>query len=1064
MVKPLFQNLSLEQLSTAAMQVKGLGLMELDVKNKLFTLNPSACRMLNIPANNPAFSVWLDSFHPKYKSRLSSIIHQMIDGRIEMETLIVKSAKTIESTSRHIRISMFLVRDNGGNPEQILLALLNVEDVYQLRKEVEDKDRSLKSLINALGEIVFEMDKDNKILNIWGYREEVLGIPLEALIGSYVKDLFTAKHDAAFNAMRNALVLSEEPYIEYIYPFSILDRFYSGRMALKNPELGLESGIVIIAHDITEQEKNRVYNESQLRLQEAIFEHSPSGLLIYDFEGGKILKANSKALSLIDKEKSDVEGKSVTEIVGAPSLGGIELMSVKEKLKETPVQLLEIEIPKSRGTFKAQVILNLIPETTPELLLITLHDITVERYQEELLKQNALQEKLINHFTSSFLTQETEEGVLKDIATNCIEKLGFQASTLCLLDEDTEELVLTADIGRGGLCLNDDSSPFRFSIHTGISGSVARTGVAELIKYPANDPRYIQLEKSFNAELCVPIMYHGKVLGVIDSEHDDPDFFQPWHMQILKNIGAIAGQRIIHIRQKKSLATQQGTLTSLLESTDDLIWAVNERLEFIVVNKQCQTLNNLHFGREAILGENALNLLQEDTKSEWESVYHLALKGSKISKKVETVIEGTRMVIDFEFSPLMYPDGQIRGVVVLGRDITTVIRAKEVAEAASRAKAEFLSTMSHEVRTPLNAIIGMAHLLLQEKPREDQKDNLEVLHFSANNLLTLVNDVLDYSKIEAGKIELEDAPFDLMELIEGIFKSFIVLAEDRQISFELIKSGKLPSVVIGDSSRISQVLNNLISNALKFTPPKGKVSFELKGLGRMDGNEMIEFHIRDTGIGIAKEDQKRIFESFTQARMDTNRLYGGTGLGLAITKGLLKRLGSWIYLTSEPNKGSDFHFTLSLKPGVTVSNQPENQSENLDEIFHGRSVLLVEDNQINVVVASKFLEKWNIEVDIAENGSIAVDMAKLKEYDAILMDLFMPVMDGFEATKKIRIEIGLNSKTPIIALTAQSLSELTEEERSSGFDDLLAKPFNPNHLKTKLAHYFKRAKLKNLKQ
>lgn len=386
-----------------------------------------------------------------------------------------------------------------------------------------------------------------------------------------------------------------------------------------------------------------------------------------------------------------------------------------------------------------------------------------------------------------------------------------------------------------------------------------------------------------------------------------------------------------------------------------------------------------------------------------------------------------------------------------------LIEAREEALRSMKAKEIFLSTMSHELRTPLNAVIGMTHLLLSENPRPEQIPHLQTLRFAAENLLALINDILDFSKIEAGKITFENTVFNLRELIASLKNTFNLRAEEKGIAFRVRINKDVPEYVKGDPLRLNQIITNLLSNAVKFTE-RGKVVMDVSVRQRSAEDVVLHFSVSDTGIGIPPEQQERIFDYFTQASGDTTRKYGGTGLGLAIVKRLLELQGSQIYLESEEGKGSCFYFALRF--GITDQRPPHAEvnaagSLNQQIAAKGLKVLLVEDNETNQVVASKFLEKWGIVPDTANNGLEALQAVRQQNYHLILMDLQMPEMDGFQATAAIRqMERERNlPPVPIIALTASVLGDVRAKVLQAGMNDYIGKPFHPDELYRKLQEY-----------
>ena len=376
-------------------------------------------------------------------------------------------------------------------------------------------------------------------------------------------------------------------------------------------------------------------------------------------------------------------------------------------------------------------------------------------------------------------------------------------------------------------------------------------------------------------------------------------------------------------------------------------------------------------------------------------------------------------------------------------------QAKESAETASKAKTDFLSTISHEIRTPLNAVVGISHFLMSENPREDQVDSLESLQFSAEHLTALINDILDYNKLESGAIEFEYTEVHLENLADKIIKAHPAVANEKNVRLLCEFDEDIHPLVLADSTRTYQIFNNLINNALKFTA-KGYVKLIATLIEDSGKSQDVRFEVIDTGIGIPPEKQGVIFERFTQAGSSTTREYGGTGLGLAIIKRILNMIDSEIYVDSEVGEGTRFWFELSFIKAEVTEQDEMTQEETESKVVEGKKILLVEDNQMNIMVAEKFLKKWKIETEVAYNGAEAVAKAEHNVYDLILMDLQMPIMDGYQATRLIR---KFDENTPIVALTASALLKVRQEVIAAGMNDYVTKPFDPGELKRKLAHY-----------
>lgn len=373
-----------------------------------------------------------------------------------------------------------------------------------------------------------------------------------------------------------------------------------------------------------------------------------------------------------------------------------------------------------------------------------------------------------------------------------------------------------------------------------------------------------------------------------------------------------------------------------------------------------------------------------------------------------------------------------------------LVLAKEKAEEGSRAKAHFLSTMSHEIRTPMNAVVGLTHLLLEGSPKPEQVRNLKTLQFSANNLLALINDILDFSKIESGKIEIENIGFSLKDLMEGLHNIFELKAQEKQVILNFELPDEIPERIKGDPVRLNQILSNLLSNAVKFTD-KGGVTLSVEKIGDSSNAIDLSFSVADTGIGIPEEKLEIIFDSFTQASSDTTRKFGGTGLGLAISKRLTKMQHGEITVESKMGVGTIFRVDLPFQKITSMAQDmiPPISPVELEDL-EGLNVLLVEDNEVNQLVAIQFLKKKLMQVDTAENGSDALEKIKSKNFDIVLMDLQMPGMDGFETTKQIRsMEGDYYKNVPVIALTAATKNEISPQLIAAGINDFISKPFVP---------------------
>lgn len=437
---------------------------------------------------------------------------------------------------------------------------------------------------------------------------------------------------------------------------------------------------------------------------------------------------------------------------------------------------------------------------------------------------------------------------------------------------------------------------------------------------------------------------------------------------------------------------------------------------------------------------------------------------SLISSSLLFMVMGTVVFEHFGFlkgSMLFYFIGYqqfffFQSIILFYRYNRKIELAKEKAESAARSQSDFLSMISHEIRTPLNAVIGLTNYLIGDKPKKQHVDDLKTLKFSAEHLHVLINDVLDYSKLDAGKIEFEEVDTQVVEMAKNIVKGLDTKAKEKDIFLNFLYDEDIPSYILCDGLRLSQILTNLLGNAIKFTD-QGGVTLSMNTIMLTKERVSIKFSVEDSGIGIPKDKLKTIFDSFSQASTSTTREYGGTGLGLSITKRILDLQNTKINVFSVEGQGSRFYFTQTYQ----ISDHQEKVTEKISELHNdleGKRILLVEDNPINVMVAKKFLSRWDIEVDVAENGRESLEKTAINTYDLVLMDLQMPEMDGYTASEELRKR---GFTIPILALTASVMLDVGDRVFKSGMNDFITKPFDPDDLYNKIRQHIEKMEASN---
>lgn len=517
------------------------------------------------------------------------------------------------------------------------------------------------------------------------------------------------------------------------------------------------------------------------------------------------------------------------------------------------------------------------------------------------------------------------------------------------------------------------------------------------------------------------------------------------------------------LKVEEELKESESLLNKIIESALDSMVLLNEKGEIDYWSPQSEKLTGRM--KSDIFGKKfSEELLPSAYKSAFESeIYDFINQLNPIEekKRFESRIkchDGHEIDVEISMTSVKLKDRYIISSFI--RDISQrkeyereIIDARDKAEEASAAKLTFLSMMSHEIRTPLNAVIGTSQLLLAENPRKDQLENLNILKFSAENLLSIINDILDFNKAEEGKMVLESQPFNIETLCNNIVNSFIPVSKEKGITIKFTNKLKRINLVSGDETRLSQVLINLFGNAVKFTS-SGSVILSAELINLNDRIGEVKFEVIDTGIGIPKEKIASIFDRFTQVHEPNKKeKYGGTGLGLPIAKNIVKLMGGDLSISSIPGLGSTFYFSIRLpipyKEGLTTNDAANEEFG----VIYNKNILIVEDHKINQIVASKFLKKYECNIDIAENGEEAVKIIKAhnKKYDLILMDLEMPVMNGYEAAIEIRKIENKSEQTPIVALSANALLDVSKKVQEAGMNGYISKPFEAKHFYAQIA-------------
>ena len=516
---------------------------------------------------------------------------------------------------------------------------------------------------------------------------------------------------------------------------------------------------------------------------------------------------------------------------------------------------------------------------------------------------------------------------------------------------------------------------------------------------------------------------------------------------------------------------------SLIEASRDPLFTINPEGKITDINNA--SINITEVTRENLIGTDFFEYFTEPERAR--EIYKQVFEEGFVADFPLTIRDGKLTEVLFNGSVYKDESGKVLGVVVVARDVTDhkivekeLMKAKkraesatkiaekakikaehatQIAEEAVKSKQQFLSNMSHEIRTPMNAIIGFTKVLLKTDLNPKQKEYLTAIKLSGDALTVLINDILDLAKVDAGKMIFEQVPFKMESSILAMVHLFETKIQEKNLLLNKEYDNRIPGVLVGDPVRLHQIILNLVSNAVKFTI-KGEITVSVRLLNEDEEKVTIEFSVTDTGIGIAEDRLGHIFENFQQASSETARLYGGTGLGLAIAKQLIESQGGTITAKSKLGEGSAFSFILPFQK-TNAEVELKTETKELDEEVENIKVLVVEDIRLNQLLMKTLLDDFGFEHDIAGDGKMAIEQLQKKSYDLILMDLHMPVMDGFETTEYIRNK--MNSQIPIIALTADVTTADLKKCKGVGMNDYISKPLDERILYSKIVDLFKKS-------
>ncbi|MDM8550803.1 transporter substrate-binding domain-containing protein [Desulfobacterales bacterium HSG2] len=799
--------------------------------------------------------------------------------------------------------------------------------------------------------------------------------------------------------------------------------------------------------------------ESEKRFRD-LFEFAPDAMFLTDPESGEILDVNRAASELLMKPRERIIGLHQSQL-HPPSMESIaNLTFFDHPLKYESEEQPPVEIPVLRSDHTIRTVeirrRRIDIKGRGAVMLSIFRDIEERRQAQAALQKANLYLNALIECRRVLIRARDEKSLLDDICRTLVQVVGYRLIWIGFAEHDAEKTVRpAAQFGyEDGYLESVTISWGDNEFGRGPTGRAIRTGKPQFARNITTDPEYAPwvsqaTQRGYASSVAIPLMLEDEVVAAMNIYAKQPEAFDDDEVSLLEDLGADLMYGIMVIRtwaERRKAEENLRRFRAALDSSADAIFLIDQiKMRFVDTNNMaCERLG---YSRDELLSMGPQDIKPSYTREMLASVFDTVVNGHVEHGVIETMHrrkDGSKFPVEVFLRSL---DSEHKCLLIASaRDISERKRmedelrsAKEAAESANRAKSEFLANMSHEIRTPMNAILGFTDLLHSLMTDEKEKTYLEAIQSGGRNLLTLINDILDLSKIEAGKMEIQYEPVNPQVIFDEIKHIFSLKTFQKGIDFIIDVSENVPENLFLDEARLRQILFNLIGNAVKFTE-SGQIRVSARNIrthsdpGKIDLTVTVE----DTGIGVPLKSQKEIFEAFKQQDGQTTRKYGGTGLGLAITKRLLEMMKGTISLRSEVNKGSVFEITLHDVSVAEADYKSETgkpaDCENI--IFDEATILTADDVEINRLLVKAFFRNTNIRVIEAENGHQAVLFAEQHKPDLILMDIRMPVMDGYKATRQIKE----NNNIPIIALTASAMKKDRKKVINSGFDGYLAKP------------------------
>ncbi len=984
---------------------------------------------------------------------------------IQLFTDIVQSDKFIKVLQkfRKVREVEVTLRTKTGDEKQFLFSaetILLGKQPYLLtcydavRSEIEnigkrERDFVIREIFDTISNyIALFMPVENRfIINDFNFKAaEIEFIDKRQLIGKYLDETPLVKRSKLIEILKHVNI-TREPYKLAVSPEGDdTEGFYTAFL--------LSSGEIVVTWEPGAVVKVK---EKDYIKQGLVFERFAGMLPMMVFEldlNGKVVYANQKGLDHFGYDLDDLEkGVKIGEIFRE------DLPKILANIKtlKNPTQSLHNEYTAYRKSGESIPIQTHTFASFEDGVLTGYRGVVIDirkqkSYEEQIKREKTFLEQFIDSTPEAIVIADLEGNIMRInqefsrlFGYSAQEAVGQNIDDLVVPDDmrnEAESVIEAAKTSRQEISHTERIDKWGRRIHINL--------IASTVKFNDETIATVGIYRDISSIRKTQILQ--EVLYSLSSQALRMVSLSDFYPVIIQEIGRIwdTNNFFIALYNKQNETLSLPVFADEKDEFDEIpakktitSWVIKNKMPVILRNDDIVRLEEQ--GEIELVGSPSKVWLGVPLKDEDEIIGVMCLQDYNDENKFDNE----------DLYGLEFIANQIAIAIQRRTTLDNLVLARKTAEDAAFAKQQFMSTMSHEIRTPLNEVIGITNLLLQSNPRDDQMDFLKTLRFSTNHLLTLVNDVLDYNKMESGKLVFEKTQFNINDFLDEIKRSYSFRARDKKLDFIFESDPDLPHEIIGDQIRLNQILSNLLSNALKFTM-QGSITLKVAVEEKAKETVKILFSVIDTGIGIPEEMQQKVFESYSQATLDTTRKFGGTGLGLAICKKLIELMGSSITLKSTPGKGSEFSFSLSYDVGEEIPGRIKGEMSDQYEGLRDKNILVAEDNKINFFVANKFLQSWGVNVTHAENGLLALEMLGKEKFDLVLMDLHMPVMDGVEASKIIRESDNEELRDiPIVALTAAIMSESQDKIKDIYINDYVLKPFKPKDLYEKILRHIR---------